>query len=63
MKEWRTEIDKLRKVDEEEENDVRERITKLEEEKCDMVAEENREKVVNNFKLANPGGLCHTNGM
>ena len=64
MEERRTEIDKLRKVDEEEENDARDRITKLEEEICDMVAEENREKVVNNFKLlANPGGLCNTNGM
>ena len=65
MEERRTEIDRLRKVeDEEEENDVRERITKLEAEICDMVAEENREKVINNFKLlANPGGLCNTNGM
>ena len=49
---------------EEEEDEARTRILKLEEQICELVAEENRDKIMNNFKvLANPGGLCNTNGM
>jgi hypothetical protein len=43
---------------------MEQRRTEIDKEMCDMVAEENREWVVINFKLlANPGGLRNTNGM
>ena len=64
MEERRTLLAKLGKLAEDEEDEARSKLTKVEEKICEMVAEENRDKVVNNFKvLAKPGGLCNTNGM
>ena len=64
MEERRSELGKLENVADGEDEETSIKITKIEEEICELVAEENREKVLKNFKvLANPGGLCNTNGM
>ena len=51
MEERRAELGKLKNVADEEDEETSAKITKLEEEICELVAEENREKVLNNFKV------------
>ena len=64
MEARRIELAKLKNATEEQKDEVKSRILKLEEEICEYVAESNRNKVVENFKeLANPEGIFQTNKM
>ena len=64
MDERRKELDKLKTVNDVEKDTIKLRISILEEDICELVAEENRNKVVDNFKqMENAEGLLHTNGM
>ena len=64
MEKRREELAKLKRVERSEKEDISTIISSLEEEICQLIAEESRNKVFDNFKvLANPEGLLHTNGM
>ena len=64
MEERRIEIGRLKTISEEDKETVNKNILKIENEICEMVAEDNSNKVKDNFKvLTNPGGMCNTNGM
>ena len=64
LEERRSELVKLKKAAEEDKDEIRERISNLEDEISDSVAEENRNKIVDNFKgLSNSEGTFQPNGM